>query len=332
VPQSKLPFSYLAAQSIKQFYTDFDIVHFMDIRDGFFVPSRKTRKCGPNIIGTIHDFYSAISSINPAVYQRDYAYDWPFKYFYYNMNNVVEKKATSRFDRLIAVCKYTAERIESAYQVSSSKIDIVYNGIDDCSCSEFRDRYRFSRENRPNDSPLLLYTGANYQRKGVTFIIKSLPQIVKKFPLVHINIAGSDPHQSKFSDLAKKMGVRENVSFLGRISTNELYRLFSSSDLFLMPSLYESFSFALLESMSFGTPPIAGNIGGSDELILDGENGFLVNPYVYSEIADAVCEALDDEQKWRSLSLNCYKSVKKFNTKRMIDETIRVYHNVLQSS
>lgn len=325
VKRSMAPLSYDIAKKLKTIYKDFDIVHFTDARMAlFFVYSRDKRE-GARIIGTIHDFYSAIARPSPIFYAKDYPYDWPSRLLYYNMNKWKEKMGMQRLDRLIGVCNYTANQIINSYGIDKEKVDVVYNGIDSQAYSHQIDSLWDVMERRPNKSPALLYVGANYQRKGLRAIIKSAPNIVERFPSAKFFIVGYDPHMEKFRETVKRLGLKDHFEFLGNIEKEYLYQLFTSSDLFIMPSLYESFSFALLEAMSFGTPPIAGNVGGSDELITHEENGLLVDPHNHESLSRCICDVLQDEKKWKKMSKDCKETVKKFNIERMVDETVEVY-------
>ncbi|MFH1662241.1 MAG: glycosyltransferase family 4 protein, partial [Candidatus Falkowbacteria bacterium] len=99
---------------------------------------------------------------------------------------------------------------------------------------------------------------------------------------------------------------------------------------YVMPSLREGFGITFLEAMSCGTPVIGGNVGGTKELIKNGENGFLVNPGDYKDLANKIFVLLDDDVVRKKFISNGFETVKKFSVENMVDKTLKVYINILK--
>jgi glycosyltransferase involved in cell wall biosynthesis len=88
--------------------------------------------------------------------------------------------------------------------------------------------------------------------------------------------------------LARQLGIEMKIEFLGFVYGEALTKRYQEADIFVLPSLSESFSMALLEAMASGLPVVATNVGGTPELVTDGENGFLVPPADPDSLSDAI--------------------------------------------
>ena len=91
------------------------------------------------------------------------------------------------------------------------------------------------------------------------------------------------------------------MRFHGEVSQAELSRLYDSCDLFVAPSLYESFGLIYLEAMAWGKPVIACNSGGVGEVVIHGETGILVPPADSAALAGAILRILSDNDLARRL-------------------------------
>jgi len=303
----------------------FDIVHYTDARESLF-PSNNERALK---IGTVHDFYSAIAPKNLLWYRRYYPSDWIKRFLYYNLNKLLESYALPRLDGLISVCGYTLRQLNEKYGVPMSKFHIVYNGIDVDKYNKIHDQYKHERELRHD--PLILFVGGNFQRKNLSLIIKSSPDVIRELPNAQFCVVGKDSTAERhMRNLTRRLGVENNFKFLGYIEKDTLHRLYVKSDVFVMPSLYESFAFVFLEALASGTPIIGGKVGGAAELINHGENGFLIDPYDCKSLAQYILILLQCKGLWKNMSINCRKTVEKFTAKDMVKKTVEVYRNAME--
>ena len=328
VPKSKIDPTWisLARQSSKCLNDKkFDIIHFTNARDSLFYQSNLIPT-----VGTAHDFYSAIAPKNMIWYKKHYPCDWIKRLLYYNINKMLEKRALSKLNNIISVCIYTAEQLSEKYAIPNSKFHVIYNGIDVKKYNNFYMSYKNKR--RSYNNPIILFLGGgNFQRKNLPLVIKSSSEVIKGFPTTQFHVVGKDQNENYMKKLTKKLGVDKNFSFLGHVENNALQRLYITSNVFVMPSLYESFAFTFIEAMALGTPVIGGKIGGAVELINHGENGFLVGPHDYKNLAKYILMLLQSESVWGKISKKARKTVEKFNIESMIKNTVNVYINTIKS-
>ncbi len=106
-------------------------------------------------------------------------------------------------------------------------------------------------------------------------------------------ICGRGEQEVYLKHLTKKLNVSDYVRFMGYVPHDHISEVYSACDIFVLPSLYESFSLALLEAMSSGKPLVTTkNVGGITYLMDPGENGIIVNPANSEELANAILELI----------------------------------------
>lgn len=161
------------------------------------------------------------------------------------------------------------------------------------------------------DEVVLLSVGELIERKNHEVVIRALNSL--KNPKVHYAIAGDGEIKDKLINLVKELNLEANVHFLGY--RRDINKLCNSADVFVMPSLQEGLSVALMEAMSCGKPIVASRIRGNVDLIDEGKGGFLVevkNPDAYSA---AFKQLLDNRHLWAMMGKYNMNKVKQFDIK-----------------
>ena len=128
---------------------------------------------------------------------------------------------------------------------------------------------------------------------------------------LNIDILGDGSEKENLVKLANENNV--NVNFLRQISYFELDQLFQNYKFFLLPSKFEGNPKVLLEAMSNGCIPIASNISNHEEIIINGENGFLFSLNNSKNLPNII-ESLNDEEYCNVLSKNAIESVTRKNS------------------
>ncbi len=129
---------------------------------------------------------------------------------------------------------------------------------------------------RENVSPRLFSVGRIVYQKGLDIAIQALAAL-KHLPW-EWRIAGDGPQMDALQALVQESGIAGRVHFLGWQSRHQLLEQYQWANLFLFPSRHEGMPNAVLEAMASGLPVVASRIAGNEELVVDGENGFLVPP------------------------------------------------------
>ncbi len=196
-----------------------------------------------------------------------------------------------------------------------------------------------------NGQPLkVLFVGRLEKRKGILDLFAAIPRVVKHFPNVRFIIAGSDNSQS--DGFKQKTGMDyptyfasryspylSSVEFRGMVSEETLQSLYQACDLFVAPSLYESFGLVYLEAMNYAKPVIGCMAGGIPEVVDHGVTGTLVDPESPKALAEAIISFLLSPSKMREIGLAGRQQIlKRFNYLQMARNFERVYRHVIHTS
>lgn len=170
------------------------------------------------------------------------------------------------------------------------KIQVVPNGVD----PELFNLIRPRQENTGGIN--ILFAGRFTHQKGVDLLLKSLSLIKSNIPQSQVWLAGDGPERKKMEKLAGSLGSgsRFNIEFLGWKNRAELYDLYQRADVFVLPSRDEGMPNALLEAMASALPVVAMKVPGSEELVLDGQNGFLTDKEDEKALARALEKLISD--------------------------------------
>jgi len=132
----------------------------------------------------------------------------------------------------------------------------------------------------------LLYVGRVSKDKNLDFLLEVYRKVRQRHPDICLSIAGAGPYLGEL-----KMACRDlpEVAFLGRVDYGELPSVYNSHDLFVFPSLSDTFGMVVLEAQACGVPALVADIGGPKEIVVDGETGYVLS----SESPEAWVDRLD---------------------------------------
>lgn len=167
-------------------------------------------------------------------------------------------------------------------------IGIIYNGID---IAEFVP----DSGQRPAGK-FIITSGASRltKRKGHRFLVSAVKELSVKYPQVEYKVLGEGNELEALQDLVREMRLDGHVSFVGRVPHDEVVRYYQEASLFVLPSLNEGMSNAMLEALAAGLPIVSTRTGGAEELVQEGENGYFIGYRDSRDIAEKVQKFLDD--------------------------------------
>jgi glycosyltransferase involved in cell wall biosynthesis len=181
--------------------------------------------------------------------------------------------------------------------------------------------------------------GRMIERKGFKYLIDAMPQVVREFPGVRLTLAGGGPVREILLQQVNSLQLQKNVNLPGKVSAEELERLFSQADMFILPAIVdkngdtEGLGVVLIEAMTYKMPVIASNVGGIPDVIIPGTSGILVEQKNPSALADVIVDLLKNPQKMQEIGQMGYAYIsKEFSWKRVIAEIESLYEEVTCSS
>ncbi len=142
--------------------------------------------------------------------------------------------------------------------------------------------------------PLLLAVTSLVSGKGVDVLVRAMEEVLARHPRATLLLAGEGPQEGELRALARKLSIEEKVHFMGL--REDVPLLLKLSDLFIFPSLSEGLPVALLEAMAAGRLCVASRIQPVEELIRDGDSGYLFEPGDAAALARGVSRALENPE------------------------------------
>ena len=187
-----------------------------------------------------------------------------------------EGKIIADADCIIAFSAHERDAIVRLYDGNPSRIQLVPCGVD---LTRFRPMGQTAARNELglNGHKVLLYVGRIEALKGVDLLIHTAAHLSADD--VQVLVVGSDADGSgeiaRLKRMAEDLNVGESFEFVGRVPQERLAWYYSAADVCVVPSFYESFGLAALESMACGTPVVATRVGGLSTVVQHGRTGYL---------------------------------------------------------
>jgi glycosyltransferase involved in cell wall biosynthesis len=169
----------------------------------------------------------------------------------------------------------------------------------------------------------------NYQ-KGFQYLIDAMPSILKQVPNAKLVIVGEGEQLAYLKQLSKLREVGESVVFTGALGQAEIPNAYAACDVFVLPSLFESFGISLIEAQAAGKPVIGTRTGGVPEALVEGETGILVEPGSIKELEKAIIQVLS----CKGLELEMGEKGEKFveehySIQRTVGNVVNAYEKII---
>jgi glycosyltransferase involved in cell wall biosynthesis len=212
-----------------------------------------------------------------------------------------ERWQSGRADRLVTHSLAHRQHMAQELAMDAATIDVIPHGIP--VHPEFQRPAR-----RPGDELTVVYLGRMEKRKGTLDLIHAIPAVLRQVPDVRFVLIGADrahcpggrTHAQYIQDELPPE-TRRRIRLMGRLPDDEVDRWLQTADVFVAPSLYESFGLIFLEAMRWGTPVIGTRAGGIPEIVHDADTGVLVGPGRAGELGAAILGLLRDEGRRQRL-------------------------------
>jgi glycosyltransferase involved in cell wall biosynthesis len=226
--------------------------------------------------------------------------------------------------RYIAVSREIAGELVERLGWPAEKIEVVHNAVDVDRFDELSAPPGLRDEiGAGGERPMVVTIGRLDEQKGYPVLLEAAARL----PEAIFVIAGEGPERPGLEALADRLDVRDRVRFLGH--RTDVPQLLAAGDVFALPSLHEGTSLAVLEAMAARRPVVGTAIGGTEELIDDGESGLLVPPGDADALAAALGRLLADAGLRDSLAARGRERVESDFTRRaMADRVTAIYDSL----
>jgi N-acetyl-alpha-D-glucosaminyl L-malate synthase BshA len=200
--------------------------------------------------------------------------------------------------------------------------------------TNFVDIKRFSQSNKdhfrkmlaPNGEKILAHVSNFRKVKRCEDVICTFEKVRKQIPSKLLMI-GDGPERQAMEQLCRDLGTCDDIRFLGK--QEKLEEILSITDLFLLPSAYESFGLAALEAMACRVPVISSNAGGIPEINIQGVTGYLTEVGDVQAMSQHCIELLRDDAKLEIFKENALQQAQQFHINRIIPLYEALYEEVV---
>jgi len=179
-----------------------------------------------------------------------------------------------------AVMKYAME-----LGVNPLRLSVIPNAVD---------LNEFSPKGNTRNIVRVGFVGRLISNKGPQYYLEAAAQVLKLHPETEFSLIGDGPMRKQLEERVAELQLTNCFQFLGNVPS--VSDFLNECDVFVRPSLTEGMPLTVLEAMACGVPVIASRVGGTPELITDGENGFLIDPKSVSQLRDCLLRLIKDEK------------------------------------
>jgi glycosyltransferase involved in cell wall biosynthesis len=171
---------------------------------------------------------------------------------------------------------------------------------------------------------IMFSLGTLSEVKGHKYLIRAMKEIARERNNVLCLIAGSGPLKEKLQKEIDDAHMTDHIKLMGFVTNEQVGLLMNACDIFVLPSLSESFGIVQIEALACGKPVVATRNGGSEEIIISDEYGYLVEPRNGIQLAEKIALALD--RKWNADKIRDYASG--FSWNKIAEKIISIYENL----
>jgi len=252
-------------------------------------------------------------------------------YFWEKARRRLAYRVISRSGRLVAVSQDLKRFLMEKVGLSDEKIDLIYNGVQPGPHASGEEVSRARAElGLTPDNIVIGAIGSLYPVKGHRYLVEAMPAVLARYPHAVLLVVGRGELEDVLKEQAKQLGVEGRVRFLGM--RNDVPKLLGTLDLFVLPSLSEGLSLALLEAMAAHLPVVATKVGGNAELVVEGETGVLVPSKDAAALSEALCSLLNNRETRQRFGKNAAARVdERFSARLMTENYQHLYMKLLSN-
>ncbi len=231
------------------------------------------------------------------------------------------------------ICRNTDQQVTISKAMSDLYYDLkltrermhyIYHGV---SISPLGSKY--DNEQPVNEEYHLVVVGRIEFIKGHQYLFKAMPAVMEKFPGIKLRIIGNGTQKESLLEQASVLGIDKNIEFLG--FQEDPGPVMSSSDIIVLPSLFEPFGLVYLEALALRVPIVAFDVPACNEIVSNNETGLLVPVYDSAALAQKIIYLLENPAEKIRLAENGYlKYTSYYSTARMIKDTLAWYRSIIQ--
>ncbi len=223
-------------------------------------------------------------------------------------------------DHVIAVSNYTKNLIIKHYGIDPDRISVVHNAV---SRDEAPRVYHWGKD---PDNKIVLFLGRITFQKGPDYFVEAAAKVLKEFPEVTFVMAGAGDMMPRMIERVAELHIGKNFHFTGFLQETEVERIFSMSDMYVMPSVSEPFGISSLEAMVYDVPVIMSRQSGAAEIL---DHVLKVDFWDVDEIANKIIAILKHPSLVAEIVERSREQLRSVHWKKAAGKIVDVYRLVL---
>lgn len=226
-------------------------------------------------------------------------------------------------DAITAVSENLRDETFKSFEVEKD-ILVIPNFVD-AKRFHLTNKEHFKKMLAPNGERILAHVSNFRKVKRVEDVLGIFEKVHSQMPSKLLMI-GDGPERQNAEDICRKMGICNDIRFLGK--QDQMEEILNIADIFLLPSQYESFGLAALEAMACGVPVISSNAGGLPEINIHGKTGYLADVGDVDAMAAFAIKMLENEETLQLFKDNALAHAGEFSIEKIVPMYEALYEQV----
>jgi glycosyltransferase involved in cell wall biosynthesis len=242
-----------------------------------------------------------------------------------------EKFAITNARAFIAPTRFAGELSKKLFNIKNKNIETIYHGLD---LNQFQNGNPLVYE-----KGLILYIGTIIRKKGVLELPDIFNKVRNQYPEAKLVLIGSDSFDIKtkskstwelFQEKCPTDDDLEHITYLGKIPYKDVQDCIKKAHVCVFPTFAETLGMVTIEAMALQKPVVNSNIGWAQELIVDGESGYLVHPKDHDKFANKIVSLLQDENLCSSMGSTARTRAETvFDIEKTVEQNMNFYKSII---
>jgi glycosyltransferase involved in cell wall biosynthesis len=228
---------------------------------------------------------------------------WGSDIFEFPRKNVINKLLLNfSLSKANFVCSTSVFMANETKKYTTKQIEITPFGVN-------TDIFKVMSLPKSNDVTVFGVVKSLSDRYGFSDLFKSFSILSRKYENIELVVVGDGECREKYENQIQNLGIQDKVRMVGRVQNEDVPKYLNEMDIFVLPSIEDSFGVAAVEAMACGTPVIVSDAGGLQEVVIEGETGYIVPMRNPEKLAVAMEKLLLDKNLQSKFSTNGVKHV-----------------------
>jgi glycosyltransferase involved in cell wall biosynthesis len=233
----------------------------------------------------------------------------------------LEREGMQKADCVVTVSEWTRKIAITKYKVSEDKVKVVHNGI----ILKKREKIEFTSPLK--QSPIVTFLGRITYQKGPLYFVDAAKKVLQEIPDARFIVAGSGDLLPTMIQRVAQAGMSSRFHFTGFLKGKDIEKIWSISNVYVMPSVSEPFGIAPLEAIQAGVPVIISKQSGVAEVM---QHAISVDFWNTTALAEAVCSVLKYKSLYRTLKKNSKAEIKSVTWDKAAKTLNHLYHELTE--